>query len=83
LRDIRGVRRELVRLFREGKAGLIDPQLFGRLTHCLNTLQAIDRGAMLEERLATVEAQLKRDRRVANGHDRHAGDETGAEIRPS
>jgi hypothetical protein len=67
LRDLRGIRRELCRVYREGKSGLIDPQLFGRLVNCLNTLQALDNGRLLEERLSEVEWKLGSVR--PNGRD--------------
>ena len=38
LANVRGVRVELVRIYREAKAGLLEPILFGRLVHCLNTI---------------------------------------------
>jgi len=81
LSSARGVRRQLVRLFQEGKASLLEPTLLGRLTHCLNTIQAIDRSVLLEERLAAIEVKLKIKPR-ANGHTRHV-DEIPSEVRPS
>jgi hypothetical protein len=71
LRDLRGCRRELVKLFREAKSGLIEPQLFGRLVNCLNTLQALDNGRLLEERLLEVERRLGAAK--PNGHDTSTG----------
>jgi hypothetical protein len=60
LRTVQGVRAELVRLYREGRSGLHDgnPTMFGRLVHCLNSLVAIDRDALVEQRLEALEQQL-------------------------
>ena len=70
LRDVRNIRRELVNLYREGKSGLIDPALFGRLVACLSTLLQLENGRLLEERLAEVERRLGAIK--ANGHDRRS-----------
>jgi hypothetical protein len=59
LADVRGVRVELVRVYREAKANLIDPILFGRLVSALNTLQAMDNGLLLERRVDDLEASIK------------------------
>ena len=58
LASIRGVRRQLVQLFREAKAGLIEPTLFAQLTRCLRAVAAIDDGKLVEERLERIEAAL-------------------------
>jgi hypothetical protein len=72
LANIRGVRRQLVALFREGKAGLIDHQRLGKLIHALNVLQNMDNGRLFEERLLEVERRLGTIR--PNGHDHtHTG----------
>jgi hypothetical protein len=69
--DFRGVRRQLVRLFIEGKAGLIDPSLLGRLIHCLNVLQNMDSNVQFEERLAALEQKLGISKTAKpNGHGR-------------
>jgi hypothetical protein len=68
LRDLRGIRRQLVTIYREAKAGLVEPQLFGRLVNCLNTLQAIDNNKLVEERMSEIEAKLAITK--PNGHDR-------------
>jgi hypothetical protein len=71
LSNPRGVRRQLVAIFREGKAGLIEPALLGKLIHALNTLQAMDNGRLLDERLAEVERRLGLGSSPRpNGHDR-------------
>jgi hypothetical protein len=58
LRNVRGVRIELVRLYREAKAGLHDPILFGRLTTCLNILQGMDNGTIADQRLTEIEERI-------------------------
>jgi hypothetical protein len=58
LANLRGVRRQLVQLFREAKAGMIDPTLFGRLVNALNVVQAIDNGKLIDERMDALEAKL-------------------------
>ena len=68
LRTLRGVRAELVQLYREAKAGLVEPVLVGRLAHVLNTIQAMDNGVVLEDRLSELEARL--DAAKPNGHAR-------------
>jgi hypothetical protein len=60
LGTIRGVRAELVRLYCEGKAGLIEPALLGRLVHCLNTIQSMDHGTIADNRLTEIETRLAR-----------------------
>jgi hypothetical protein len=58
LASLRGVRRQLVNIYREAKAGLLDAGLFGRLVNCLNVVQTIDNGRLLEERLDEIERKL-------------------------
>jgi hypothetical protein len=58
LGNVRGVRAELVRLYREAKAGLHDPILFGRLTTCLNVIQGMDNGAVADHRLSELEEKV-------------------------
>jgi hypothetical protein len=58
LRDVRGVRRELCRLYREGKAGRHDAQMFGRLVHALARIAAIDNATLLEARIEVLEQRL-------------------------
>ena len=69
LGSIRDVRREMTRVYRAAKAGAIDVQLVGRLTHVLNSLVEIDRDHMLEQRIEALEA-IASDRPPArhNGH---------------
>ena len=70
---VRGIRRALVRLFQEGKAGLIEPTLLGRLIHCLNVLQNMDSNVLLEKRIEALEARLADMRpngRAPNGRAR-------------
>jgi hypothetical protein len=59
LANVRGVRVELVRIYREAKAGLLDPLLFGRLVNCLNTIQSMDNGLLLERRVEELETHVK------------------------
>jgi hypothetical protein len=68
LANVRGIRAELVRLYREGKAGLIDPILLGRLTTCLNVIQGMDNGTLADQRLTEIEERLGAIK--ANGHAR-------------
>jgi hypothetical protein len=68
LKTIRGVRAQLVELYREGKANLIEPPLLGKLVHCLNVLQSMDQGVALEQRILALEQRLAAVK--ANGHDR-------------
>lgn len=58
------IRRELVNIYRLAKGGQIDPTLFGRLTHCLNTMASILKGHEFEQRLEALEERLG----AANGH---------------
>ena len=67
LANVRGIRVELVRLYREGKAGLVDPILLGRLTTCLNVVQSMDNGTLADQRLTELEERLAVVR--SNGHD--------------
>jgi hypothetical protein len=64
----------MVSLYRAAKAGKIDAQLIGRLTHILNSLVAIDREHSLLERIEAIERELglveARRRQPRNGHDR-------------
>jgi hypothetical protein len=50
-----GVRRELNRLYREAKSGLIEPALLGRLCHILTSMLSCDRDQALDERLLALE----------------------------
>jgi hypothetical protein len=68
MRTIKGVRAQLIQLFREGKAGLIEPALLGRLIHCLNVIQALDQGAGAADRLEALEQRIAALR--PNGHVR-------------
>jgi hypothetical protein len=68
LHNVRGIRVELVRLYREGKAGLVDPILLGRLTTCLNVIQGMDNGTLADQRLTEIEERLGAIK--ANGHAR-------------
>jgi hypothetical protein len=58
MHGLRGVRKQLVQLFREGKAGLIDPALLGKLIHACNVLQNMDSNRLLEERISEIERKL-------------------------
>jgi hypothetical protein len=65
----------MVALYRQGKAGRIDPALLGRLVHLLSVLAGVIRDVEFEERLQRLEeaAQLDPDwPRQANGADRYA-----------
>jgi hypothetical protein len=68
LANVRGVRVELVRIYREVKAGLLHPILFGRLVNCLNTIQSMDNGLLLERRVEELEAHVVKPK--PNGHGR-------------
>jgi hypothetical protein len=57
-RRLRGVRGELVRLYCEGKAGLVEPALLGRLVHCLNVIQNMDHGTIADQRLTEIEERI-------------------------
>jgi hypothetical protein len=70
LRKLRGVRRELTVLYTEAKAGLHEAALVGRLVHCLNTIQAMDNGSLLEERLSAIEQKLGITKTNGNSHAR-------------
>jgi hypothetical protein len=70
LATIGAIRREMVRLYRDAKAGKHDPQLIGRLVHLLNSLVALDRDHGFEERLNMLEATVAEIRK--NGDARHA-----------
>ena len=70
LRDLRHIRRELCNLYREGKAGSVEPPLLGRLVNCLNVLQALDNCRLLDQRITDLEAQIAAIK--PNGHDREA-----------
>ena len=65
--NVRGIRIELVRIYREAKAGLLEPILFGRLVNCLNTIASLDTGLLLERRVEELEADLKPQGKP-NGH---------------
>jgi hypothetical protein len=71
LRDLRGIRRELCLLYREAKAGLIEPTLVGRLANVLNILQSMDNGILLERRVVEMEERIAALK--PNGHGRTAG----------
>jgi hypothetical protein len=66
LRDVRYIRMELTRVYREGKSGLIEPALLGRLVNCLSTLLQLENGRLLDDRLAEVERRLAAIK--PNGH---------------
>jgi hypothetical protein len=68
--NARGVRNELVRLYTEIKAELIDPVRAGRLIACLNTIQAMDNGTLADQRLTEIEERLAliKPNGHANGH---------------
>jgi hypothetical protein len=68
LANVRGIRVELVRLYREIKAGLVEPTLAGRLVQCLNTIQDMDNGTVADQRLTDLETRLAKIK--ANGHAR-------------
>jgi hypothetical protein len=60
-------------LYQEAKANLHEPALLGRLIHCLNTVQSLDNGIALEERITRIEQQLgvnKAAKARVNGHAR-------------
>jgi hypothetical protein len=69
LASIGDIRRELVRLYRDAKAGKIEVQLLGRLVHLLNSLIALDRDHGFEERLSQLEGTIGQVKK-ANGHGR-------------
>jgi hypothetical protein len=56
LADHGAIRRELVALYRQAKAGSIDPPLLGRLVHLLSILAGLIRDTDIEQRLARLEA---------------------------
>jgi hypothetical protein len=58
LATIAAIRREMVRVYRDAKAGRHDVQLIGRLCHILNSLVALDRDHGFEARLAALESAL-------------------------
>jgi hypothetical protein len=58
LANVRGVRAELVRLYREGKAGLVEPILLGRLTTVLNVVQGMDTSTIADQRLSELEEKV-------------------------
>jgi hypothetical protein len=62
LKDHRAIRRELVALYGQGKRGLIDPKLLGRLAHVLSLLAGLVRDIDLEARLAALEHQAALER---------------------
>jgi len=64
----RAIRRELVALYREAKAGQVDPALTGRLVHLLATLSNTIEKHELEDRITTLEAAAGLGE--PNGHDR-------------
>jgi hypothetical protein len=70
LATIGAIRREMVKLYRDAKAGKHDVQLVGRLVHLLNSLVALDRDHGFEERLDRLEGRVEQIK--ANGHGRHA-----------
>jgi hypothetical protein len=55
LDGLRGVRRELVRLYREAKMGLHDPQIVGRLAHILSIMAGVTKDHEFEQRLDALE----------------------------
>ena len=61
LRDHRAIRRELTALYRQGKAGRIDPALLGRLVHLLSVLGGVIRDVDFEDRLARLEEAASSD----------------------
>ena len=69
-RDMRGVRRELWRLYRETKSGLVEPALAGRLVQILSAMMTLENGVLLEQRLTELEARLAAVKARPNGHDR-------------
>jgi len=76
LRDHRAIRREMTALYRQGKAGRIDPALLGRLVHLLNVLAGIIRDVEFEERLVRLEDAASSDPDwlgpTSNGAKHHA-----------
>jgi hypothetical protein len=74
LRGVRGARRELVKIYTEAKAGVLEQKLAGRLTYILNSIASIDNAALFEDRLAEIERKLGigSSRPSPNGHDREA-----------
>jgi hypothetical protein len=59
----------MVKLYREAKANLIEPILFGRLVNCLNVIQSMDSGTLADERLDALEEKVAAIK--PNGHARH------------
>lgn len=57
LGSIREVRRELVKIYEEAKAGRMSTQDAGRLTYMLQTLAGMIRDSDLEERIKKLEQQ--------------------------
>jgi hypothetical protein len=58
LRTIKGARLELSRLYIQTKAGEVEPQIAGRLSHILSILIGSARDHEVEERLNAIEAQV-------------------------
>lgn len=58
LRTIREVRREMVKVYAGTKSGAIDPQVSGRLVHCLNSIASLDHNVILESRISALETAL-------------------------
>jgi hypothetical protein len=54
----RAVKRELISLYRQGKAGRVEPILLGKLAHILNSLTAMHRDIEIDQRLAALERRL-------------------------
>jgi hypothetical protein len=62
-----------VAVYKQTKRQQIDPALAGRLTCILNSIAALDQGAIVDDRLAAIERQLGIGSTPRpNGHD-HAG----------
>jgi hypothetical protein len=59
LSDHRGVKREMIALYRQAKRGLIDPALLGRLAHLLSLIGGAIRDVEHEARIAKLEAAVE------------------------
>ena len=62
LESVDRVRRELVRLYKEGRDGRRDTQDVSRLANVLALIARMIEGGQLEARLATLEAAARQDR---------------------
>jgi hypothetical protein len=54
------VRREAVKLYREGRDGLRDVSEVSKLTHCLDVIRRMTESSELEQRIEALEQQAGR-----------------------